>query len=123
MPPEPNNDTLGNPMANGWCTAPEDEYLEYLEHERHMYAWCLTTYAGVAPSEAEREARDLYPYEPRTARYRGLIFHDLAWHHAMICLWGNGYWVARRELETPSESYAAESKRFSAAPSRAPTSV
>jgi hypothetical protein len=106
-------------IDNPWCRAPEDDYLVYLEHERHMYAWCLAQYGSRALSDAEREACDVYPYEPSDDPCRGLYFHDLAWHHAMIHLWGNCYWVDHRELERPSELYQAESTRLTA--TREPT--
>jgi hypothetical protein len=37
-----NAGTLGGQLSgNPWQIVPEQEYLAYLEHERHMFAWCL----------------------------------------------------------------------------------
>ena len=102
-------------MDNPWCSAPEEEYLAYLEGERHMYAWCLVEHGARAPADAEREALAAYLYEPPTDDARGLLFHELAWHFAMLALFGDRYWTKRRDLERASDAYKAESARFEAA--------
>lgn len=95
---------------------PEDEadYLESLEHERHMYAWCLTRYSGLSPEAAAREAMSFYEYQPASYEYRGLVFHDVAWHWAMLRIRGDCYWLSDRGLETPSVEYQAESEAYCA---------
>ena len=90
----------------------EAEYMAALTHERHMFAWCLLTVGNASGSEAQSRAELRYPYESATKPYRGIIFHDLAWHYAMSELFGLGYHKARPELGRPSDAYWAESKRF-----------
>ncbi len=70
---------------------PEDEteYLGYLEHARHMFAWCLTRYSGLSPDVAAREATSFYDYQPASDPCRGLVFHDQAWHWAMLRIRGD----------------------------------
>lgn len=85
----------------------EVEYLEYLREERSRYAWVLRTHGGVPASTAQEAAERRYPYEPPDAPYRGLIFHDEAWHWAMLELEGEDYTVRRPELVAPSEAYRA----------------
>ncbi len=89
----------------------EQEYTGYLEGERHMYAWCLATYGKVPSADAQAMALTRYPYESSNDKYRGFIFHDMAWHWAMLQLFGEGYWKSRPDLESPSEAYWAESSR------------
>jgi hypothetical protein len=79
----------------------EPEYGEYLAGERHMFAWILVRHGGVADDRAEALARERYPYEPADAPYRGLIFHDEAWHWGMVALRGEQYWVADSNLASP----------------------
>ncbi|WP_406673847.1 hypothetical protein WBK31_35620 [Nonomuraea sp. N2-4H] len=43
------------------------------------------------------------PGEP----YRGLVFHDEAWHWAMLGIYGERYWVAHPELADPPPEYRA----------------
>jgi hypothetical protein len=85
----------------------EGEYLEYLRDERARYAWVLRTHGGVPAAEADEAAERRYPYEPPDAPFRGLIFHDEAWHWAMLELEGEDYTVRRPELIAPSEAYCA----------------
>jgi hypothetical protein len=85
----------------------EDEYVAYLRDERRLFAWCMRHHGGRTPDEAEAEARERYPYEPADAPFRGLIFHDEAWHWAMLRLHGELYWLARPELRTPPPDYPA----------------
>ncbi len=66
----------------------EEGYVAYLEHERHMYAWCLIAYGHSAPSDAYEMALSFYQYEPANAPYRGLVFHNEAWHWAMLRIFG-----------------------------------
>src|SRR5438132_209916 len=76
----------------------EQEYLDCLEHERDMFAWVLVNFGRVAAPEAEEDALRTYPYEPPSPAGRGLVFHDRAWHWAMLTLHGPGYWRANPEL-------------------------
>lgn len=93
---------------------PEDEteYLEYLEHERHMLAWCLVRYSAVSPDVAARVATSFYLYQPASDPNRGLVFHDQAWHWAMLRICGAFYWTSDPKLETPSAEYQMESDAF-----------
>jgi hypothetical protein len=95
---------------------PEDEteYLEYLEHERHMLAWSLVRYSGLSLDVAAQEAMSFYSYESASDPHRGLVFHDQAWHWAMPRVHGEFYWKSDREREAPSAEYQAESKAFQA---------
>jgi hypothetical protein len=91
----------------------EREYVEYLDHERHLFAWCLSIYGGLSQPVALARAEDFYRYEPAAiGPLRGLVFHDEAWHWAMIELFGQQYWQARPELESPPADYRAESQRY-----------
>lgn len=77
-----------------------------------MFAWCFEQLGGRSVSEARKAALDFYPFEPSDDPYRGLVFHDEAWHWAMIRIVGECYWQSRPELANPSEAYRAESARF-----------
>ena len=99
---------------NPWCQN-EKEYCAYLAHERHMFAWCLSEIGGFTSDEAHHSALKRYPYEPPGDEYRGLIFHDEAWHYAMWHLHGEQYWASGRASSSPSIDYRAESDRLSKA--------
>jgi hypothetical protein len=96
----------------------EAEYTRYLDNERRLYALALADYGGIAPDQAEREALERYPYEPPGAPHRGLIFHDLAWHWAMIRLHGHGYWRRRPELQAMPEAFRLVSERLHSSPTK-----
>jgi len=98
-------------MSNAWHQS-EEEYVAYLAHERHMFAWCLECVGRVPKEEAQKAALDFYVYEPASDEHRGLAFHDEAWHWAMTRIKGAGYWRVEPDLEMPSEEYRAESKWF-----------
>jgi hypothetical protein len=102
----------GSPPDDSWPRSPEHEYLADLAHERHMFAWCFVEYGGRTHEEAEQAALDAYPYEPPEEEYRGLKFHDLAWHWAMLTIFRDGYWRTHPELASATERYHAESRRF-----------
>jgi hypothetical protein len=104
-------------MGNPWQTADEHEYLASLEHERHMFAWCLVEHGGWTQEAAARRAREAYPYQPPDYEHRGLVFHDLAWHWAMLTIFRDSYWRAHPELADATEEYHAESRRFAASAS------
>jgi hypothetical protein len=77
-----------------------------------MYAWCLVIHASMDPGGADREALERYPFQAESDPYRGLIFHDEAWHWAMLRLHGEQYWVKSPHLQTASAAYREESERF-----------
>ncbi|WP_275461112.1 hypothetical protein [Streptomyces noursei] len=85
----------------------ETEYLEILHGERRRYAWVMRRYGALADAEAGAAALRNYPYEPSDAPYRGLVFHDEAWHWAMSVIHGERYPVEHPALLQPSPEYLA----------------
>ncbi|MCQ8828127.1 hypothetical protein [Streptomyces malaysiensis] len=85
----------------------EEEYVGYLQGERRCYAWVMRRHGGLAPDQAWQAAVERYPYEPSDEPYRGLLFHDEAWHWAMLALYGARYTVEHPELIEPSAEYRA----------------
>lgn len=85
----------------------EAEYLDCVQSERRGYAWVMQHHGGLAPKEARKAALERYPYEPPGAPYRGLIFHDEAWHWAMLAIHGDRYVAEHPELADPSPEYRA----------------
>ncbi|WP_067673757.1 hypothetical protein [Nocardia miyunensis] len=83
----------------------EGEYLDYLWGERHRFAWVMRRYGGLAQVEAESSALRRYPYEQADAPHRGLIFHDEAWHWAMLGIHGERYAHEHPELAQPPAEY------------------
>jgi hypothetical protein len=88
----------------------ESAYVENLDHERHLLTWCLVRYGGMALPIARSQAEAFYRYE--SAEPRGLVFHDEAWHWAMLKLLGEQYWLVHPELANPSADDRAESRRY-----------
>jgi len=76
-----------------------------------MFAWCMQKYGERSRAEADAEALRAYPYEPASDPYRGFVFHDEAWHWAMLTIHRTMYWLKDRELEVPSADYREEAKR------------
>ncbi|MCB0062435.1 MAG: hypothetical protein KDE19_09975 [Caldilineaceae bacterium] len=76
-----------------------------------MYKWCLIHIGGYPEHEATQEALVFCEYEPPEEEYRWLVFHDEAWHWAMLEIYGNLYWLSKPELLEPSAEYGAEYKR------------
>lgn len=108
MRSEPNN-----PWQN------EAKYLQCLNEERKMYAWCLTKYGDYSPEKAHQEANEFYEYEPKEDEYRGLVFHDNAWHWAMLKIYGEQYWIKHPEMANETEEYIREeSRQHKEAPNR-----
>jgi hypothetical protein len=95
-----------------WNAGPEDEYVEYLNCERHMFAWCLVNIGGLRQAEADQAALERYPYCPPSDRYRWLVFHSESWHWAMIYVAGEEYWTTHPELVSESEEYNEECRRY-----------
>ncbi|MET7462023.1 hypothetical protein [Nonomuraea sp. NPDC005501] len=85
----------------------EDEYVAYLRDERRAFAWVMQRYGGLTTAEAEEAALECYPYEASGTPFRGLIFHDEAWHWAMLSVYGDRYYVDHPELAQPSTEYRA----------------
>lgn len=83
----------------------EDEYRDYLEKERRLFAWTLQNYGSYSPADAEREAIRFYEYEPPSTEGRGLVFHDEAWHWAMRTIFGQGYWHSHPKYWPPPQEY------------------
>lgn len=88
-----------------WPDRTEAEYLANLGDERRSFAWALCNYGGFSAADAHAEALAFYPYEEPGTSYRGLIFHDEAWHWAMLRIHGEGYWRTHPELEQPPREY------------------
>src|SRR5262245_47348835 len=103
---------MANAPQNPWSC--EEDYFDHLELERHMFAWTLMHFGSVPPETARQRALRFYVYEPPDAVCRGFVFHDEAWHWAMIALHGNMYWRARPDLVFAPHEYRQQSARFSA---------
>jgi hypothetical protein len=85
----------------------EDEYIQYLRDERRRYEWVMQRHGGLDAVQAAVAAATRYPFEPAETPYRGLVFHDEAWHWAMRDIHGDQYWVSHPNLVTPSAEYEA----------------
>ncbi|MFI9556015.1 hypothetical protein [Nonomuraea endophytica] len=85
----------------------EDEYVAQLRDERRRFTWVIRQHGGLVPAAAEEAALQRYPYEAEGTPYRGMIFHDEAWHWAMLKIYGDNYVVDHPELGTPSADYRA----------------
>ncbi|MFJ8162162.1 hypothetical protein ACIRBY_14685 [Streptomyces sp. NPDC096136] len=85
----------------------ESGYVDCLTSERRGYAWVMEHHGGVMPEEARKAAVEWYPYQPAGTPFRGLVFHDEAWHWAMTAIHGDRYVVDHPELVHPSPEYAA----------------
>ncbi len=85
----------------------EDQYVQYLQDERRCFAWVMQRYGSLNATQAELAAVQRYPFEASDAPHRGLVFHDEAWHWAMLRIYGEGYWVRHPELVEPSAEYRA----------------
>ena len=83
----------------------EEEYIELLESERKSYAWTLVKYGDSTNAQAKEIAESFYTYEPISDEHRGLVFHEEAWHWAMIRIKGEQYWLSYPELLEPSQDY------------------
>ncbi|GIF04739.1 hypothetical protein [Actinoplanes siamensis] len=83
----------------------EEEYVECLREERRRFAWVMQHYGNLDAVQAEMAAEKRYPFEASAAPYRGLIFHDEAWHWAMLAIHGDAYWVSHPHLAEPPAEY------------------
>ena len=86
----------------------EEEYKSQLEEQRHMYSWCLQNIGGYSETQASKKAQEFYKYEPVSEKHRNLVFHNDAWHWAMLYLKGEQYWVKYPELESETKEYSKE---------------
>lgn len=91
----------------------EQQYLQQLEHERYMFSWCFMTYVAMPEDIAKAKAAAFYPYQAPDEPHRELVFHDEAWHWAMLEIVGKQYWLSKPEYQTPSAQYTAASDAFS----------
>ena len=96
-------------LENPWKD--EKEYLTYLNAERQLYAWCLVRYGKYNGQEALEASEEFYEYEPIENEYRGLVFHDEAWHWAMLKAIGEFYWKTHSELADPTQEYRIEANK------------
>lgn len=85
----------------------DDEYVQYLQDERRRFAWVMQRYGSLNATQAEAAAVDRYPFEANDAPYRELVFHDQAWHWAMLKIHGDLYWIQHPELLKPPAEYRA----------------
>jgi hypothetical protein len=85
----------------------EAEYLDLLRSERRAYAWVLRRHGGMSLPKSWAAALDCYPYEPADEPYRGLVFHDEAWHWAMLWINGHDYVTRHPDLAEPPAEYLA----------------
>ena len=83
----------------------EDQYVDYLRAERRRFAWVMHRYGGCTPAQADAAALEHYPYQTSDAPYRALVFHDQAWHWAMLKIHKELYWVDHPELAQPPAEY------------------
>ncbi|WP_330253673.1 hypothetical protein OG874_03455 [Nocardia sp. NBC_00565] len=83
----------------------EDEYIRMLADAREDFAWVMERCGGRTPEQAVADALAAYPFEPSDVPHRGLVFHDDAWHWAMVAIHGYLYWREHPELERPSAEY------------------
>ncbi|WP_410818295.1 hypothetical protein [Micromonospora sp. 050-3] len=90
-----------------WADWSEDEYVQYLHDERRRFAWVMQRYGGLSATQAETAAVQHYPFEASDAPYRGLVFHDEAWHWAMLKIYGERYWIQHPELAETRAEYRA----------------
>ena len=91
----------------GLSTWSEDEYVAYLTSERRRFAWVMRRYGGLTAVQADAAALERYPYEASDTPYRGLVFHDEAWHWAMLKIHQDRYWLTHPELASPPAEYNA----------------
>ncbi|MFI7209934.1 hypothetical protein [Micromonospora maritima] len=90
-----------------WVEWTEEEYVRHLHEERRSFAWVMRRYGDLDADQAEAAAVRRYPFEERDAPYRGLVFHDDAWHWAMREIHGERYWASHPELMRPPAEYEA----------------
>ncbi|HSH96323.1 MAG TPA: hypothetical protein VK968_19405 [Roseimicrobium sp.] len=102
MPTEPANEAYT-----------DAEYVAILTQERHMYAWTLVTFGAFRTEDAESHALQHYPYDP-VGQNNPFLFHERAWHYAMIELHGSTFWTTKPEILHAPAAYFEEEERFRA---------
>ncbi|MCL6416272.1 hypothetical protein MIB92_11465 [Aestuariirhabdus sp. Z084] len=90
----------------------EEEYLSQLKQQRHMFEWCLLNIGVYSQDEIESASKRLFSYKPESDEYRWLVFHDDAWHWAMLEIKGEGYWREYPNLKDESLEYKQEWERY-----------
>lgn len=90
-----------------WSEWTEAEYVAHLAGERRRFAWVMRNYGGLVAAEADAAALARYPYEGADVPYRGLVFHDEAWHWAMVTIHQDRYRLTHPELAQPPAEYDA----------------
>lgn len=85
----------------------EDEYVKYLRDERRRFAWVMVRHGGLTHDQAEAAAVKHYPYQASDEPYRELVFHDRAWHWAMLAVHGEQYWLRHPDLLRPPAEYGS----------------
>jgi hypothetical protein len=90
----------------------EEKYLVLLKHQRHMYKWCLQNIGNLPEGDARKEAETFYKYEPVEEKHRWIVFHEDAWHWAMLKLKGENWWLDFPELKEANTEYNMEWKKF-----------
>ncbi|GCD47157.1 hypothetical protein [Streptomyces paromomycinus] len=85
----------------------EADHLDCLQAERRGYAYVMRQHGGLTSSAARETALERYPYEPDGDPYRGLVFHDEAWHWAMLAIHGDRYAADHPGPAHPSVAYRA----------------
>ena len=90
----------------------EAEYQVLLVQQGHMYEWCLKNIGNLSEKDARKEAKEFYKYEPVSEKLRWLVFHEDAWHWAMLKIKGENWWVDFPELKEANAEYNREWERF-----------
>ena len=70
----------------------EEQYALALDNIRYLFAWTLVRYGDFSHKKAKEEAMKQFPYQSENEDYRELVFHEEAWHWAMLFLYGENYW-------------------------------
>ena len=86
----------------------EEDYLNQLQQQRHMFEWCLLNIGAYSRDEIASASDRLFSYKPESDEYRWLVFHEDAWHWAMLEIKGEGYWRRFPSLIDPSAEYEQE---------------
>lgn len=90
----------------------EEEYLNQLKQQRHMFEWCLLNVGEYSRDKIKSVSNRLFSYKPESDEYRWLVFHEDAWHWAMLEIKGEGYWCKYPNLKDPSLEYEQECEHY-----------
>ncbi len=83
-------------------------YSEQIRIEKHMYKWCLIKYGSLNHELADKQANDFYNFESEDNEYKYIVFHEEAWHWAMIKIHGENYWIVDPSLKSIPSEYKDE---------------